>query len=188
MTAPTNWYVEPDSSGNPTLWAPNEDRPDYPTALLVRVPSNADLFDGIGVLLDQVAQVAADALEIDRERMEAEARATEAEEALEKGDACGHVGCRALADRDAAEARLERVRELADEWERKYVGHYGAAANTDSEVMAGLQVASGSVRKLCADEVRATLADTSPLTEAEDSRERQVDDADDARAERYEQP
>lgn len=53
MSAPIGWYVAPDSYGNPTLWAANEDRPDYPTALLVRVASNAVLFDGIGALLNE---------------------------------------------------------------------------------------------------------------------------------------
>ena len=48
-----DWFVEDDSFGNPTLWHPNPQWPDYPIALLVRVPSNAALFDGIVGVLDQ---------------------------------------------------------------------------------------------------------------------------------------
>lgn len=55
MSAATSWFIEPDSYGNSTLWAPNPDYPEYPIALLVRVPSNAELFDGIGALLHLVA-------------------------------------------------------------------------------------------------------------------------------------
>jgi hypothetical protein len=46
----------------------------------------------------------------------AEAARDEALAALEAGDACGAVGCRALAERDEALAAVERVRALADEW------------------------------------------------------------------------
>jgi len=49
-----------------------------------------------------------------------EAREAELTAALEAGDACGAVGCRALAERDALLEREERVRALADEWERRY--------------------------------------------------------------------
>lgn len=52
MSAPNGWFVEDDTRGNPTLWAPNDEWPDFPVALLVRVSSNAVLFDGIGALLD----------------------------------------------------------------------------------------------------------------------------------------
>ena len=41
-----------------------------------------------------------------------------ATDALEAGDACGAVGCRALVERDAALAAVERVRSLAKEMER----------------------------------------------------------------------
>jgi len=46
-----------------------------------------------------------------------EAREAELIAALEAGDACGAVGCRALAARDALLAMEARVRALADEWE-----------------------------------------------------------------------
>lgn len=55
------------------------------------------------------------ALLVENERLRARADAAEA--ALEAGDACGAVGCRALAERDEAIAALERVRDrdwLAD--------------------------------------------------------------------------
>lgn len=41
-----NVWVEPDAYDNPTLWTDGP-TPDFPRALLVRVPSNADLFDWI---------------------------------------------------------------------------------------------------------------------------------------------
>jgi len=49
------------------------------------------------------------------------ARLAEAElvAALEAGDACGAVGCRALAERDALLAMEARVRALADEWDAR---------------------------------------------------------------------
>jgi hypothetical protein len=46
-----DWFVAPDGFDNPTLWERNHERPDYPIALLVRVSSNAVLFDGIVELL-----------------------------------------------------------------------------------------------------------------------------------------
>jgi len=45
-----------------------------------------------------------------------EAREAELIAALEAGDACGAVGCRALAERDALLAQEARVRALADEF------------------------------------------------------------------------
>lgn len=39
-----------------------------------------------------------------------------ATDALEAGDACGAVGCRALVDRDAAWGVIEKVRTVADYW------------------------------------------------------------------------
>jgi len=45
-----------------------------------------------------------------------EAREAELIAALEAGDACGAVGCRALAERDALLAQEARVRALADEY------------------------------------------------------------------------
>jgi len=45
-----------------------------------------------------------------------EAREAELTAALEAGDACGAVGCRALAERDALLERDARARALADEW------------------------------------------------------------------------
>jgi hypothetical protein len=47
----------------------------------------------------------------------AESARDEALAALEAGDACGAVGCRALAERDEALAAVERVRALADVWQ-----------------------------------------------------------------------
>jgi len=44
--------------------------------------------------------------------MDSLARAVKAEAELEAGDACGAVGCRALADRDALAAVVDRVRVL----------------------------------------------------------------------------
>jgi len=48
-----------------------------------------------------------------------EAREAELIPALEAGDACGAVGCRALAERDALLAQEARVRALADEWDMR---------------------------------------------------------------------
>jgi len=47
-----------------------------------------------------------------------EAREAELIAALEAGDACGAVGCRALAEREALAAREARVRALAAEFTR----------------------------------------------------------------------
>jgi hypothetical protein len=58
-----------------------------------------------------LALVAAQAEQIDRER----AHIAELLADLEKGNACGAVGCRALRDRDTAMAAVERVRALCDE-------------------------------------------------------------------------
>jgi hypothetical protein len=74
-----DWYVAPDAFDNATLWERNHERPDYPIALLVRVSSNADLFDGIVELLAAVEETAAHALTIDQERMAAESRARDLE-------------------------------------------------------------------------------------------------------------
>lgn len=52
---------------------------------------------------------------------------------------------------------LDALAALADEWERKYADHIAAAVVADGEVVAGLQMAAGSVRKLCAAELRAAL-------------------------------
>jgi hypothetical protein len=74
-----DWFVAPDSFDNPTLWERNHERPDYPIALLVRVPSNAALFDGIVELLATAARAAEDR-EIRRGmRDDAESRARDME-------------------------------------------------------------------------------------------------------------
>ena len=59
------------------------------------------------------------------------------------------------AERDRA--AVQRVEALAAEWERKWHEHIQAAVDADSKGLAGLQVAAGSVRGICAKEVRAAL-------------------------------
>lgn len=51
LTPEARVWVAPDAYDNPTLWTDGP-TPDFPRALLVRVPSNADLFDWIAARAD----------------------------------------------------------------------------------------------------------------------------------------
>lgn len=123
-------------------------------ALMASEVEREDLDTGAGMLLGENAEL---------QHSLDEAREANAALLRER-----NTWARQLADmrdeRDTARGEAERLRTevsaLADKWERKHDEHITAgvrAATASSEVEAGLQVAAGSVRKLCADEVRAQI-------------------------------
>lgn len=117
LTPEARVWVAPDAYDNPTLWTDGP-TPDFPRALLVRVSSNADLFDWIVGSLDALAaeKAAREAAEARADKAEAHTnhqRARFAWHRVDLGESVRAAEAR-VAELEADRASAERFMEQAE--------------------------------------------------------------------------